>query len=85
LLDETKQILKITDFGLANYVSPKDDNEESNSTINALLTTPCGTFTSIAPEVLKGEPYDERVNLIFFFDKISVFSCFFFLQKFLIL
>lgn len=49
--DEENSPIKITDFGLSKYLR----NEES-------MTTACGTPGYVAPEILKNEKYDNRVD-----------------------
>ena len=46
-------VIKVTDFGLAKR-SERD---------KGYMTTACGTPGYVAPEVLKGEPYDKSVDL----------------------
>jgi len=50
--DDYNSPIKITDFGFAKFVSPRE-----------ALTTPCGTPGYIAPEVLNSEPYGPEVDL----------------------
>jgi calcium/calmodulin-dependent protein kinase I len=49
--DLEKATIKISDFGLARYIS-----EET------LATTTCGTPGYVAPEVISKEPYDHRCD-----------------------
>ncbi|KAA8498575.1 putative myosin light chain kinase [Porphyridium purpureum] len=45
--------LKLTDFGLAFYTIEVD----------TILRTPCGTPQYMAPEIIRCQPYDERVDI----------------------
>lgn len=45
--------IKITDFGLAKYLSSKAET----------MTTACGTPGYVAPEILKNEPYGPAVDM----------------------
>jgi serine/threonine protein kinase len=51
LLDESKKIVKITDFGFS-----KDYQ-------NSSLRTFVGTLDYIAPEIMKCQPYDNTVDI----------------------
>lgn len=53
LSDKADSVIKITDFGLAKYRKEK----------NATMSTACGTPGYVAPEVLKGQPYDHEVDV----------------------
>ena len=46
---DSKGHIKVTDFGFAKHI--KDGT-----------STMCGTPEYLAPEIIRGEPYDERVD-----------------------
>jgi len=50
-----KALVKITDFGLAKYLG----HDESTG----LMKTACGTPGYVAPEILKGLPYTESIDI----------------------
>ncbi|CEO99397.1 Protein kinase domain-containing protein [Plasmodiophora brassicae] len=51
--NEDDSSIKITDFGLAKYMT----------SASGPMTTACGTPGYVAPEILKNEPYDGAVDL----------------------
>lgn len=50
--DESKAVLKLADFGLAQLL-----------TNNVLMKTACGTPGYVAPEILEGKPYGKEVDI----------------------
>ncbi|KAG5188797.1 kinase-like domain-containing protein [Tribonema minus] len=50
--DESKAVLKLADFGLAQLLND-----------NALMTAACGTPGYVAPEILEGRPYGKEVDM----------------------
>lgn len=59
LLDENKN-LKITDFGLSNFVDG-GERPPDETAIEKLLHTTCGTPNYVAPEVLADKGYDGKI------------------------
>ena len=53
ITQDAQIIIKLTDFGLASRYNPD----------NQALTLMCGSLQAVAPEVLIGLPYDEKVDL----------------------
>nr|CCA19480.1 protein kinase putative [Albugo laibachii Nc14] len=53
--------IKISDFGIAKILDPEGDDVGSRGRGRAY--TSCGTDYYVAPEVLKGEGYDSKVDL----------------------
>lgn len=55
LTKDADSVIKITDFGLAKA--------KAKGQLSSAMTTACGTPGYVAPEILKGEPYDHKVDL----------------------
>src|SRR6218665_1267373 len=61
LLDSTGKILKICDFGLSRE-------------INSYAKTNAGTRIYIAPEIMKGQPYNEKCDIYSW--ALTIWECF---------
>ena len=52
--NEDNALLKVSDFGLAKYLIPRDENTP--------MYTACGTPNYVAPEIIVGKGYDNKVD-----------------------
>lgn len=52
--NDDNALIKVSDFGLAKYMIPRDEN--------APMYTACGTPSYVAPEIIGGKGYDYKVD-----------------------
>ena len=64
LNEQTQEVenIKIIDFGFSNYLSKLIERREGDGMLCGMVDCLAGTPNYIAPEVLKEEPFDFKID-----------------------